>query len=141
MCVCVFVYMQVKGLTKAQRNEKLKKIQEMFQKAREYSDDKVQIAMQMYEMVSLCVCVYPSFPEIMNSLTPNAIKPISRKVWLVELTTTKCVLVRGDGGQYLGRVATHYSKVPLTPYLPRQHELRGYVHRSASNTIFFYISG
>lgn len=42
---------KVKGLTKAQRNEKLKKIQEMFQKAREYSDDKVQIAMQMYEMV------------------------------------------------------------------------------------------
>ena len=50
----------MKGLTKAQRNEKLKKIQEMFQKAREYSDDKVQIAMQMYEMVGqLCVLISP----------------------------------------------------------------------------------
>ena len=56
VCVCV----QVKGLTKVQRNEKLKKIQEMFQKAREYSDDKVQIAMQMYEMVGqLCVLIGP----------------------------------------------------------------------------------
>ena len=42
----------MKGLNKEQRTEKLKKIQETFQKAREYSDDKVQIAMQMYEMVS-----------------------------------------------------------------------------------------
>lgn len=42
---------KVKGLTKVQRTERLKKIQETFQKAREYSDDKVQIAMQMYEMV------------------------------------------------------------------------------------------
>ena len=44
---------QVKSLNKEERTERLAKIQEMFQKAREYSDDKVQIAMQMYEMVSI----------------------------------------------------------------------------------------
>jgi hypothetical protein len=42
---------KVKDLSKAERKERLTKIQETFQKAREYSDDKVQIAMQMYEMV------------------------------------------------------------------------------------------
>lgn len=41
----------VKELGKEQRKDQLSKIQELFQKAREYSDDKVQIAMQMYEMV------------------------------------------------------------------------------------------
>ena len=45
----------MKGLSKDERKERLKKIQETFQKAREYSDDKVQIAMQMYEMVSQAV--------------------------------------------------------------------------------------
>ncbi|CAI8048011.1 Inhibitor of growth protein 5 [Geodia barretti] len=43
---------KVKDLSKEERKERLTKIQETFQKAREYSDDKVQIAMQMYEMVS-----------------------------------------------------------------------------------------
>ena len=43
----------VKKLEKEERKDKLSKIQELFQKAREYSDDKVQIAMQMYEMVSI----------------------------------------------------------------------------------------
>ncbi|CAI8048012.1 Inhibitor of growth protein 5 [Geodia barretti] len=42
---------KVKDLSKEERKERLTKIQETFQKAREYSDDKVQIAMQMYEMV------------------------------------------------------------------------------------------
>ena len=42
----------MKDLSKEERKERLTKIQETFQKAREYSDDKVQIAMQMYEMVS-----------------------------------------------------------------------------------------
>ena len=41
----------VKELGKDERKDRLSKIQELFQKAREYSDDKVQIAMQMYEMV------------------------------------------------------------------------------------------
>ena len=41
----------VRHLGKEERKKKLKKIQELFAKAREYSDDKVQIAMQMYEMV------------------------------------------------------------------------------------------
>lgn len=33
------------------RKEKLKRIDELYQKAKEYADDKVQLAMQMYEMV------------------------------------------------------------------------------------------
>ena len=41
----------VAGLSQAERREKLSKIDELYQKAKEYSDDKVQLAMQMYEMV------------------------------------------------------------------------------------------
>ena len=43
---------QVRDLNKEERKQRLNKIQELFKKAMEYSDDKVQIAMQMYEMVS-----------------------------------------------------------------------------------------
>lgn len=38
-------------LNKEERSKSLNKIQEMFKKATENSDNKVQIAMQMYEMV------------------------------------------------------------------------------------------
>lgn len=44
----------VSRLSKEERSKSLNKIQEMFKKATENSDNKVQIAMQMYEMVSLC---------------------------------------------------------------------------------------
>jgi inhibitor of growth protein 5 len=43
----------VSRLGKEERSKSLNKIQEMFKKATENSDNKVQIAMQMYEMVSL----------------------------------------------------------------------------------------
>lgn len=43
---------RVRDLSKEERKQRLNKIQELFKKAMEYSDDKVQIAMQMYEMVS-----------------------------------------------------------------------------------------
>ena len=39
-------------LNKEERSKSLNKIQDMFKKAAENSDNKVQIAMQMYEMVS-----------------------------------------------------------------------------------------
>ena len=42
----------MRELNKEERKQRLNKIQELFKKAMEYSDDKVQIAMQMYEMVS-----------------------------------------------------------------------------------------
>ena len=42
----------MRDLNKEERKQRLNKIQELFKKAMEYSDDKVQIAMQMYEMVS-----------------------------------------------------------------------------------------
>ena len=42
----------VAHLSKEERTKSLNKIQEMFKKATENSDNKVQIAMQMYEMVS-----------------------------------------------------------------------------------------
>ena len=42
----------VTSLSKEERAKSLNKIQEMFKKATENSDNKVQIAMQMYEMVS-----------------------------------------------------------------------------------------
>ena len=51
----------VAHLSKEERSKSLNKIQEMFKKATENSDNKVQIAMQMYEMVStflksICTC-------------------------------------------------------------------------------------
>lgn len=41
----------VAGQSQTERRDKLSKIDELYQKAKEYSDDKVQLAMQMYEMV------------------------------------------------------------------------------------------
>ena len=41
----------VSSLTQDERKKRLSKIDELYQKAKEYSDDKVQLAMQMYEMV------------------------------------------------------------------------------------------
>lgn len=42
----------MKTLSSAQRVEHLQKIQSAYSKCKEYSDDKVQLAMQTYEMVS-----------------------------------------------------------------------------------------
>ena len=41
----------VASLSKEGRKEKICKIEELHQKAKEYSDDKVQLAMQLYEMI------------------------------------------------------------------------------------------
>ena len=41
----------VSSLSHEERKTKLSKVDELYQKAKEYSDDKVQLAMQMYEMV------------------------------------------------------------------------------------------
>lgn len=43
----------VRDLSSEQRVEILQKIQNAYTKCKEYSDDKVQLAMQTYEMVSL----------------------------------------------------------------------------------------
>ena len=46
-------YMEaVRDLTPVKKTEKLKEIEESFAKAKELSDDKVQLAMQTYEMVN-----------------------------------------------------------------------------------------
>ena len=42
----------VRGMDAANRTSHLKKIENAFVKSREYGDDKVQLAMQTYEMVS-----------------------------------------------------------------------------------------
>lgn len=42
----------MKTLSSDQRVEHLQKIQSAYNKCKEYSDDKVQLAMQTYEMVS-----------------------------------------------------------------------------------------
>jgi len=44
-------------MNKDDKISELSKVQEMFKKAVENSDNKVQIAMQMYEMVSLHISV------------------------------------------------------------------------------------
>ena len=41
----------VRNMTPVKKTEKLKNIEESFAKAKELSDDKVQLAMQTYEMV------------------------------------------------------------------------------------------
>lgn len=51
----------VKNLASEQRVEHLQKIQNAYSKCKEFSDDKVQLAMQTYEMVSaecsgFCFC-------------------------------------------------------------------------------------
>lgn len=47
----------VKNLASQQRVEHLQKIQNAYSKCKEFSDDKVQLAMQTYEMVSLLSCI------------------------------------------------------------------------------------
>lgn len=42
----------VRSMDSAKRTSHLKKIENAFVKSREYGDDKVQLAMQTYEMVS-----------------------------------------------------------------------------------------
>ena len=44
----------VRDMDAAKRTLHLKKIENAFVKSREYGDDKVQLAMQTYEMVSTC---------------------------------------------------------------------------------------
>ncbi|MPC26021.1 Inhibitor of growth protein 5 [Portunus trituberculatus] len=41
----------VKSLSPEKRSEQMSKIQKMFNRAKEYSDDKVQLAIQTYELV------------------------------------------------------------------------------------------
>ena len=43
---------QVAQLSREEREKQLKKIEDLFQKAKEYTDNKVQIAVQIYEMAS-----------------------------------------------------------------------------------------
>ena len=50
----------VAHLSKEERSKSLNRIQEMFKKATENSDNKVQIAMQMYEMVSTLLSCMPT---------------------------------------------------------------------------------
>ena len=50
-CSCEYIS-DVARLSKEERSKSLNKIQDLFKKATENSDNKVQIAMQMYEMVS-----------------------------------------------------------------------------------------
>lgn len=56
---------QVSQLSREEREKQLKKIEDLFQKAKEYTDNKVQIAVQIYEMAS---CKYSSSLRIYNSL-------------------------------------------------------------------------
>lgn len=51
----------VKNLASEQRVEHLQKIQNAYSKCKEFSDDKVQLAMQTYEMVSPSYIIVFSF--------------------------------------------------------------------------------
>ena len=61
----------VRSMNAANRTSHLKKIENAFVKSREYGDDKVQLAMQTYEMVSnytwyLHVTLHCKFPRVIN---------------------------------------------------------------------------
>ena len=43
----------VRGMNAEKRTESMAKIQKLFNKAKEYGDDKVQLAIQTYELVSV----------------------------------------------------------------------------------------
>ena len=45
----------VKAMSPDKKAESLSKIQKMFNRAKEYSDDKVQLAIQTYELVSVMI--------------------------------------------------------------------------------------
>ena len=47
---------EVRNLSPDKRTDHLKSIQKLFNKSREYGDDKVQLAMQTYEMVRTYTC-------------------------------------------------------------------------------------
>jgi len=46
------------------RKEHLDKIQTLFNKSKEFGDDKVQLAMQTYEMVSLSIMSYINYKSL-----------------------------------------------------------------------------
>ena len=52
---------RVAQLSREEREKQLKKIEDLFQKAKEYTDNKVQIAVQIYEMVSSDVNLFQIF--------------------------------------------------------------------------------
>lgn len=65
-CSCEYIS-DVARLSKEERSKSLNKIQDLFKKATENSDNKVQIAMQMYEMVSD---------------THHTFKPTTHQLWM-----------------------------------------------------------
>ena len=57
----------VRSMDAANRTSHLKKIENAFVKSREYGDDKVQLAMQTYEMVSKVLqCFYKKNSNFMS---------------------------------------------------------------------------
>ena len=66
----------VKTLSPDQRVEHLQKIQSAYSKCKEYSDDKVQLAMQTYEMVSPAARPLPPPPPSAPSPPPSG-QPVS----------------------------------------------------------------
>jgi len=50
----------VKGYSVEKKNETMNSIQRQFDKAKEYGDDKVQLAIQTYELVCCLICLLNS---------------------------------------------------------------------------------
>jgi len=46
---------KVRGMAGEQRKEQLNNIQKLFNQNKKFSDEKVQLAVQTYEMVSVCI--------------------------------------------------------------------------------------
>jgi len=52
---------QVRGMSGEQRKEQLNNIQKLFNQSKKFGDDKVQLALQTYEMVRCCRLLLYSF--------------------------------------------------------------------------------
>ena len=62
-------YLQkVRGLSSEKRRQQLGSIQQLFSKGREYGDDKVQLAMQTYELVSAQNLSFSSLSGVITHL-------------------------------------------------------------------------
>jgi len=49
---------KVRSLAGEQRKEQLNSIQKLFNQSKKYGDEKVQLALQTYEMVSEFLCIF-----------------------------------------------------------------------------------
>ena len=102
--------MNVKNLASQQRVEHLQKIQNAYSKCKEFSDDKVQLAMQTYEMVNRYTGIlkvllsqyvdYNTHTQCVDYFFYNVLQFENKTIYTVKLLPT-CNLFSIGGQTYL----------------------------------------